>query len=395
LLCVLLGGLTLVPMVVDAAADTILPPKSRRVWFRRRVERHPGAEALSTIAKTLWWLGGFGTSAALLVLHAPIVVSRTSDDDGVDAALATTMMAPGAGPEPVDALGATIHPDAADAPLPLDRPEPPARYQIRAELGRGGMGVVYDAEDTVLGRRVALKLLKRGRLAVDADERFRREARALAQLEHPGIVQIFDLAEEPTGMWMAMERVSGGSLDALIAKEGKLDLSRAATMGAALADTLAYAHRQNVIHRDFKPANVLVTESGGLKITDFGLAKLAAEGPKLTQLGAVLGSPGYMSPEQASGDGAIDHRTDVYAFGVTLFEMVTGRCPFEGDTASVLAAHITKVPPAPSDMGVTVPEQLEALLAKLLSKDPSERPSDLANVADELRQLGTTPRLSE
>jgi serine/threonine-protein kinase len=189
--------------------------------------------------------------------------------------------------------------------------------------------------------------------------------------------------------------VSGGSLDALIAKEGKLDLSRAATMGAALADTLAYAHRQNVIHRDFKPANVLVTESGGLKITDFGLAKLAAEGPKLTQLGAVLGSPGYMSPEQASGDGAIDHRTDVYAFGVTLFEMVTGRCPFEGDTASVLAAHITKVPPAPSDLGVTVPEQLEALLAKLLSKDPSERPSDLANVADELRQLGTTPRLSE
>ncbi len=380
LFCVVLGGFTVAPWVADSAADTILPPRTRRVWFRRRVRRRPGAEALSFLAVSAWWLGGLGTAAGLLVLHAPSVVRRKEEE------LATTMIAPEGAVEPVDALGATLAPDANDADGSLDAPKPPARYEIVGELGRGGMGVVYDAQDSVLGRRVALKRLSRGGLRGDAAERFRREARVLAQLEHPGIVQVYDLAEEPTGMWMAMERISGGGLDALIAREGKLALPRAAALGAALAETLAYAHGQEVVHRDFKPGNVLLTEAGEPKVTDFGLAKLVSEGPKLTQLGAVLGSPGYMSPEQASGEGDIDHRTDVYALGVTLFEMVTGRCPFEGDTASVLVAHLTKAPPMPSELGVATPPELEALLARLLAKNPDERP-DLGAVAEELRRI--------
>jgi len=385
LVAVILAGFTLVPLVVDAAADTVLPPQARRVFFRSRVRRHPGAETLSTIAMGLYWLGGMGTTAALLVLHAPTVVSKREDEHEDATGTAATMIAPGAPTEPVDALGETMSPDSVQGRAEQGTPQPPSRYVITKELGQGGMGVVYEATDSVLGRTVALKQLRRGRLDAMADERFRREARVLAQLRHPGIVQVYDLAEEPTGMWMVMELIEGGALDALIREHGRLDLERALSLGASLAETLAYAHAQEVVHRDFKPANVLLTEAGEPKVTDFGLAKLTAAGPKLTQLGSVLGSPGYMSPEQASGE-ETDFRTDMYALGVTIYEMVTGRCPFEGDTASVLAAHITKTPPTPAELGVPIPKELEELLARLLAKNPADRPSDLEDVATRLRR---------
>jgi hypothetical protein len=379
LLCVILAGVSVVPLVVDAAADTVLPPKTRRVWFRRRVQRHPGARVLSVLVKTTYWIGGLGTSAALLVLHAPLVVGRRREEVS---ALAETMEVSG-GP-PIDPLAATMSPDAGDD-AGQDAP-PPDRYRILGELGSGGMGVVFRAEDQTLGREVALKRLRAGRMDAAAAERFRREARVLAQLKHPGVVEVYDLAEGQGGLWMAMELVEGGALDALIAERGRLPLDRAAALGATLAETLAHAHDQDVVHRDFKPGNVLLTNGGEPKITDFGLAKLQQEGAKLTQLGAVLGSPGYMSPEQASGSG-VDHRTDVYALGVTIFEMLTGRCPFEGDTAQVLAAHITQAPPAIADLGVEIPPEIDALLRRMLAKSPDERPEDLRAVAAELRQL--------
>ncbi|MBW2463177.1 MAG: serine/threonine protein kinase [Deltaproteobacteria bacterium] len=399
LLGVLVAGFLVVPPLTAAVADTVFTPRTSRSWFRSRVRRKPASEVLGGLLTGMYWLGGFGTTAALLVLHAPKVVPRR-EEASRDAGFDQTMVAPGAAPpapetnapaEAFDALGATMAPEehgGAATEGRSDAPKPPARYTIIGELGRGGMGVVYEATDTVLERQVALKELRRGRLDASSAERFRREARVLAKLRHPGIVQIYDLAEEPGSMWIAIELVRGGGLDHLLEKEGKLPLGRACALGASLADTLAYAHGERVVHRDFKPANVLLTSAGEPKVTDFGLAKLLSEGPKLTQIGSVMGSPGYMSPEQATG-GETDHRADVYAFGVTLFEMVTGRCPFEGDTRSVLAAHITKSPPTPAELGVEVPGQLGALIASLLAKEPGERPGDMAEVAVTLRELAT------
>ncbi len=208
----------------------------------------------------------------------------------------------------------------------------------------------------------------------------------LARLTHPNMVQVFDLLENGGGMWIAMELVAGGSLDALIEQQGTLPPDETLRLGIALGNALAHAHAQGIVHRDFKPHNVLLTPDGTPKITDFGLAKIAGEGPKLTQVGAVMGSPAYMSPEQASGRVA-DHRADAYAFGVTLYQMAVGRCPFEGDTASVLAAHITQPPPNPATLGAQVPDALRSLLTRLLAKDPAERPGDLAAVADELERI--------
>ncbi|MFW6052008.1 MAG: serine/threonine-protein kinase, partial [Myxococcota bacterium] len=282
-------------------------------------------------------------------------------------------------------------PAAAPEQTPAAAPEslpagPGRRYRIARELGRGGMGVVHLAEDTVLEREVALKELPRSLVREPSlAERFRIEARVLAKLTHPGIVQVFDLVESDAGMWIAMELVKGGSLDALL-DDGPVPLRDALRLGAEMADALAHAHAQGVVHRDFKPHNVLLTPQGHPKITDFGLAKIAREGPKLTQVGAIMGSPAYMSPEQAAG-GETDHRADVYAFGVTLYQMVVGRCPFEGNTASILAAHITQPAPDPAELGADVPAPLRELLVSMLAKDPADRPADLALVADRLRRI--------
>ncbi|MFW6023913.1 MAG: serine/threonine-protein kinase, partial [Myxococcota bacterium] len=297
---------------------------------------------------------------------------------------AATVAARAAPPAPPPAGEAAWSAAAEAAPA-----GPGGRYQIDEELGRGAMGVVYRARDTVLEREVALKELP-SRLVRERSlaERFRIEARALAKLTHPGIVQVYDLVENDEGMWIAMELVSGGSLDAPL-EQGSPPLGEALRLGAEMADALAHAHSQGVVHRDFKPHNVLLTPEGRPKITDFGLAKVAREGPKLTQVGAIMGSPAYMSPEQAAG-GDIDHRADAYAFGATLYQMLVGRCPFEGNTASILAAHITQPAPDPGDFGVELPAALRTLLASLLAKEPADRPNDLAVVAEELRRVGAT-----
>lgn len=404
-------GLFVFPPIRDAIVDAVLPEQTARGGFlglSRRSREHPLAGPTRTVLTSVFWLGGLGATATLLVLRAPHVTGRRPEDPGGSLELQQTML-PGPGAEPeADWSAASKVPETATvaaraappAPPPADgaawsaAPEaapagPGGRYQIDEELGRGAMGVVYRARDTVLEREVALKELP-SRLVRERSlaERFRIEARALAKLTHPGIVQVYDLVENDAGMWIAMELVSGGSLDAPL-EQGSPPLGEALRLGAEMADALAHAHSQGVVHRDFKPHNVLLTPEGRPKITDFGLAKVAREGPKLTQVGAIMGSPAYMSPEQAAG-GDIDHRADAYAFGATLYQMLVGRCPFEGNTASILAAHITQPAPDPADFGVELPAALRTLLASLLAKEPADRPNDLAVVAEELRRVVAT-----
>jgi hypothetical protein len=255
------------------------------------------------------------------------------------------------------------------------------RYRLEKEIGRGGMGVVWRAQDSILDRPVAMKELPH---TADPDlrERFRQEARALARLSHPNVVQVYDLVEEGSSLYLAMELVEGGDLQALLEK--RIAVGRAIDLGRQIAAGLAYAHRKGVVHRDVKPLNVLVTAESVAKVTDFGLAKLS-ESTMHTMEGAVLGSPRYMSPEQAAGKPA-DARSDAYSCGATLFHLVTGRPPFEGDTQRVLAQHITQPAPRASTLEPAVPPALDDLLLALLSKDPADRPP-LDSVEQTLRSL--------
>jgi len=193
------------------------------------------------------------------------------------------------------------------------------------------------------------------------------------------------LVEEPHHLWMAMEFVSGGSLEDLLKREVRLSIDETVRLGIQMSDALAYAHQRDIVHRDFKPANVLIDEAGNSKVTDFGLAKLL-QGPKLTQVGAVLGSPTYMSPEQVTG-GQIDVRTDIYAFGISLYELLTGNPPFVGDTTTVLTQHITSQPTCLRDRDKNIPEDLDDLVMSMLIKDPAQRIGDMAIALKRLRAL--------
>jgi tRNA A-37 threonylcarbamoyl transferase component Bud32 len=266
------------------------------------------------------------------------------------------------------------------------------RYSIIEELGHGANGVVYRADDDVLGRQVALKELP-GRLTDDdiVGPRFRQEARALARLNHPYIVQVYDFIEHDRRMWMAIELVEGGTLATFLERRGKLPAADAAGLGSRIADAVGFAHDRGVIHRDLKPLNVLLADELTPKVTDFGLAKLT-EGEVHTVEGTVMGSPHYMSPEQAEG-GPIDHRTDIYSLGVILYQMLAGKVPFEGDIASVLAQHIRKPPPplrkVASDNPVSA--KLDRLVMAMLAKRPEDRPGDMGQVTAALEQLLRKP----
>jgi len=266
------------------------------------------------------------------------------------------------------------------------------RYAIVEELGSGGNGVVYRADDTVLGRQVALKELP-ARLANDefVVPRFRQEARALARLNHPNIVQVYDFIEHDRRMWMAIELVEGGDLASFLERRGTLTPQEAAWIAGRTAGAVAFAHDRGVIHRDLKPLNVLMADDDTPKVTDFGLAKLT-EGGVHTVEGTVMGSPHYMSPEQADG-GAIDRRTDVYSLGVILYQMITGKVPFEGDIASVLAQHIRKPPARPRKVAPDndISPKLERLVLKMLAKRPDDRPQEMQTVAEDLARVSRKP----
>lgn len=266
------------------------------------------------------------------------------------------------------------------------------RYSIVRRLGGGGMGVVYQALDTLLGRDVAIKVLRSHLSEDDAfRRRFAREGRSAASLSHPNIVQVYDVGETPDGVpYIVMEYVEGETLDHRIREHGALPEREAVDLGRQVASALAEAHRRSVVHRDIKPLNILVTPDGRAKVADFGIAR-AATGATLVNTGTIVGSAHYVSPEQARG-GFVDEKTDVYSLGVVLYEMLTGRTPFQGETAIAVALkHLQEDVKAPSQL-VPVSPETEGIVLKALEKDPMRRyPSaqamleDLQEAQEELR----------
>ena len=274
-------------------------------------------------------------------------------------------------------------------------------YRITAAIGAGGMGEVYRATDTKLGRDVAIKMLPAA-VAQDPERlaRFEREARSLASLNHPNIVTIFSVEEADGSRFLAMELVEGDTLDTLIASGG-LPLPRFFEIAVPLADALSAAHERGIVHRDLKPGNVMVTREGRVKVLDFGLAKLEAadSNPNLTSTptesraadltseGQVFGTVAYMSPEQARG-AKVDSRSDVFSLGVVLYQMVTGERPFQGATAvDMISSILRDTPPAVTNLRTDVPPHLSRVLRRCLEKEPRDRYQTSRDVFNELRDL--------
>ncbi len=255
------------------------------------------------------------------------------------------------------------------------------RYRLDELLGSGGMSEVWRAEDLELGRRVAIKLL-----APNADTaRFEREARAVASLAHPNVVQLYDFGEADGRPYIVLEYLPGGTLEQRLSDRKPLPDEQTLTIAADIAAGLAHAHARGVVHRDLKPANVLFDEEGRAKLGDFGIARMAAGGGTLTEAGTVLGTAAYISPEQAAGANASE-ASDVYSFGVILYRLLTGRLPFESDDPMQLVLqHRDVAPPPISSLRADAPAALEAAASAALAKDPHDRP---ANGAALLAELG-------
>jgi serine/threonine protein kinase len=265
-------------------------------------------------------------------------------------------------------------------------PERIGRYRIVSESGRGAMGVVYRGEDEALGRAVAIKTIiasmdpaeQAGYLA-----RFHQEAKALGGLNHPGIITVYEFGDQDGLAYLAMEFLEGRELRDVM-NAGGIDLAQAVDLAAQLADGLAYAHARGIVHRDVKPANVMVLAGNRVKLMDFGIARVRASDVK-TQTGLMLGSPKYMSPEQVMGR-PLDHRSDIFSLGVILHEMLTGAGPFSGADIHQLMFQICSARPAPpSSVNASVPRTLDLIVARALEKEPAERYSDAAAMALDLR----------
>jgi serine/threonine-protein kinase len=262
------------------------------------------------------------------------------------------------------------------------------RYTIKRRLGSGGMADVYCAEDSQLGRNVALKVLHQ-RFAADQEfvERFRREARSAAGLQHPNVVGVYDRGEWDGTAYIAMEYLDGRTLKEVIQAEAPIDPMRAIDITQQILRAARFAHRRGVVHRDLKPHNVMVDDEGRAKVTDFGIARAGAS--DMTETGSIMGTAQYLSPEQAQGR-PVSPQSDLYSVGVILFEMLTGRVPFQADAAvSVALKHVAEEPPTVAELNPSVPPELSQIVSWAMQKDPARRPADadaFLNALEDVRQ---------
>jgi len=286
----------------------------------------------------------------------------------------------------------------ADTPFPSETMQAPVRelatgtifagrYQVIEELGRGGMGRVYKVFDTEIQEKIALKLLK-PELAVDKEtgERFRNELRLTRKIRHKNICQMFDLGKEGGNAFITMEYVQGEDLKRLIRKMGQMSAGQAVALAKQVAEGLAEAHRQGIVHRDLKPQNIMVDEEGNARIMDFGIAR-SVKAKSLTGEGVMIGTPEYMSPEQVEGK-EVDSRSDIYSLGIILYEMATGRVPFEGDTPFTIGIkHKSEIPRNPRQINAQIPEDLSQVILRCLEKDKQKRYPSSEALLDELKRI--------
>jgi len=267
------------------------------------------------------------------------------------------------------------------------------RYRLTAPLGEGGMSTLWRAVDQQLDREVAVKIL-RPQYSADPGfaARFRQEARAVASLAHPNIVSVYDYGTDADGatQYIVMQLVEGRDLAAILKERGRISADDAVQVAIAVASALEAAHRRGIVHRDVKPGNILITDDGDVKVTDFGIARAVSEA-SMTVTGTTLGSVHYFSPEQARGD-EVTGRSDVYALGIVLYEMLTGHRPFEGDSAAGVALkRLTENPPRPMVAGQPLPPGLEAILRRALEREPDKRFPDAGSFAEALRAWRKEP----
>ena len=287
-------------------------------------------------------------------------------------------------PSAVSTVAAPLSPDRTVMATPpvANSAQRIGRYEILQELGRGAMGAVYKARDPQIDRTVALKVILTGNLSAQDlqhyKERFYREAQAAGKMSHPGIVTVYDVAEDASGQpYLVMEFVEGTTLDHLLVPPGSAPggerppLGQLLDIGAQVAEALDYAHRRGVIHRDIKPANILITSESKAKIADFGIAKLA--GSQLTQVGQLMGTPAFMSPEQWTGS-AVDSRSDLFSLGAVLYWMFTGEKPFAGDTVTAISFKVVQGSPIPArQLNPALPAAIDNILSRCLAKNPEGR----------------------
>ncbi len=262
------------------------------------------------------------------------------------------------------------------------------RYQIQEQIGQGGMAVIYRARDLRHHRAVAIKILRPGLLGSDGAGRFQREILLVAGLVHPHILPLYDsgtLPADPPLLFFVMPYIVGESLRLTLTRESRFPLDRAIRIAREVGAALDYAHRHQVVHRDIKPENILLHEGSAL-VTDFGIARFLSDQPgeSVTAPGLTLGTPAYMSPEQAAGEATIDGRADQYSLACVLFEMLTGEPPFVGSTRSILARHLTAPAPLAADRRPDVPRATDEVLRKALAKEPTQRYPTMAAFADAL-----------